>query len=73
MREVVPPDTPPPGTKPKQRTQAQRWRVFIDNLYSLASGASHDDAVTEDFTWSREDAVAIVGSAAGLLGRLARE
>lgn len=72
VRQLVPLDQPSPGTKAKGRTQAQRWRTFIDDLYSLASGASHDDPVTEDFTWSRDDAVMIVAAVAGLLVRLPR-
>lgn len=72
VRQLVPLDQPPPGTKAKGRTQAQRWRTLIDDLYSLASGASHDDPVTEDFTWSRDDAVMIVAAVAGLLVRLPR-
>ncbi|MCU1682920.1 MAG: hypothetical protein JWQ81_3659 [Amycolatopsis sp.] len=72
VREVVPADPSAQKTVAKVRTQAQRWRVLIDDLYSLASGANHDDAVTEDFTWSRDDAVMIVSTVAGLLGRLPR-
>jgi hypothetical protein len=68
VRQVVP--TEAQNTVARQRTQAQRWRVLIDDLYNLASGASHDDEVTKDFAWSRNDAIMIVGTAAGLLGRL---
>jgi len=72
VREVVPADSSAQKTVAKQRTQAQRWRVLIDDLYSLTSGANHDDEVTKDFVWSRDDAVMIVGTVAGLLGRLPR-
>jgi len=68
VREVVP--TEAQNAVARQRTQAQRWRVLIDDLYSLASGASHDDEVTKDFAWSRDDAIMIVGTVAGLLGML---
>lgn len=59
---------------PKQRDQAERWAVLIDDLYSLLSGAVHDDAgVTENFTWSRADAAALTAMVGGLLRRLADE
>lgn len=73
VRQVMPPERPMPSTKPQERTQAQRWWVLVDDLYSLASGASHDDLVTEDFSWSREDAVMIVATVAGLLRRSPRK
>jgi hypothetical protein len=68
----VPHDDAAHQVKPRERTQAQRWSVLVDDLYSLASGASHDDAVTEHFAWSRDDAVMIVSAVAGLLSRLPR-
>ncbi|MQA97275.1 MAG: hypothetical protein GEV11_22520 [Streptosporangiales bacterium] len=58
---------------PKQRTQEQRWSVLVDDLYSLASSTHHDDAVTENFAWRRDDALMIVGAVAGLLRRSARQ
>ncbi|MEV6831186.1 hypothetical protein [Amycolatopsis sp. NPDC051102] len=71
VKEVVPSDSSAPQKKAKERTQAQRWSVLVDSLYSLASGANHDDEVTADFVWSRDDAIMIVAAVAGLLGRLA--
>lgn len=72
VREVVPSDSLARDVKPRDRTQIQRWSVLIDDLYSLASGASHDDAVTQGFRWNRNDAVMLVSAVAGLLGRLPR-
>jgi hypothetical protein len=71
VRQVVPSDSSAAGTKSRERTQEQRWNILSDNLYSLASGANHDDEVTADFKWNRDDAVMIVAAVAGLLGRLA--
>jgi hypothetical protein len=73
VREAVPADSSASSTKPRERAQAQRWHVLIDDLYSLASGANHDDAVTADFVWTREDAIMILGAVAGLLGRLKKQ
>jgi hypothetical protein len=70
VRTRVPHDDVVYQVKPRQRTQAQRWSVLVDDLYSLASGANHDDPVTEGFAWSQDDAVMIVSAVAGLLGRL---
>jgi len=48
--------------------------VVIDDVFSLLSGAVHDDAgVTENFTWSRADAVALTAAVGGLLRRIADE
>ncbi|MDK3257004.1 hypothetical protein [Blastococcus capsensis] len=57
-------------TTPQTRTAAQRWSALFHDLYSLASAASHDDYVTADFSWSREDAQAILAATAGLLARV---
>ncbi|MGW9029013.1 hypothetical protein ACWGQ5_33760 [Streptomyces sp. NPDC055722] len=41
------------------------------SAYALFSGAPHDDSgTTENFDWTRADAVAAVATAAGLLARL---
>jgi hypothetical protein len=61
-------------TDPRQRDQPERWAVLIDAAFSLLSGAVHDDSgVTENFTWSRADAVALIATVGGLLRRLADE
>lgn len=57
-------------TPPQSRTEPQRWSALFHDLYSLASAASHDDNVTADFGWSREDAQAILAATAGLLARV---
>jgi hypothetical protein len=56
--------------KPRERDQHQRWSSIFHDLYSLASGAQHDDEVTKSFTWSRTDAQAILATVAGLLARV---
>jgi hypothetical protein len=63
-QEPVPRDLPR-----QQRNLPQRFAALRDELFSLASGASHDDPVTKDFQYTRADATAIVGTAAGLLAR----
>lgn len=70
VRQVMPSDPLAAGTKAMQRTQTQRWVMLVGDLHSLASGANHDDPVTEGFTWSRDDAVMIVAAVAGLLLQL---
>ena len=40
------------------------------DLYNLSSGALHDDEMTRDFTWSIEDAQAVLTMTAALLGRV---
>ena len=58
--------------RPKDRDQEQRWAMLIQSAFQLFSGAPHDDEGTsENFTWTRADAVAAVATSAGLLARLA--
>lgn len=57
---------------PRDRDLRERWAYLVEDIFSLLSGAAHDDqGTTEHFKWTRADAVALVGSTAGLLGRLA--
>ncbi|MCX4657439.1 hypothetical protein AB0N79_33800 [Streptomyces microflavus] len=57
--------------KAGERNQEERWAMLTQSAYALFSGAPHDDAgTTENFTWTRADAVAAVATAAGLLTRL---
>lgn len=59
---------------PRDRDLRERWAHLVEDIFSLLSGAAHDDqGTTEHFTWTRADAVALVGSTAGLLGRLAEQ
>lgn len=60
--------------KPRDRDLRERWAYLVEDVFSLLSGAAHDDqGTTEHFTWTRADAVALVASTAGLLGRLAEQ
>jgi predicted pyridoxine 5'-phosphate oxidase superfamily flavin-nucleotide-binding protein len=60
--------------KPRDRDLRERWAYLVEDIFSLLSGAAHDDqGTTEHFTWTRADAVALVASTAGLLGRLAEQ
>ncbi|MEV0611186.1 hypothetical protein AB0I61_33055 [Polymorphospora rubra] len=61
------------GRDLKNRTLEERWAFMIEDLYSTLSGALHDDEVTKEFEYSREDGVALVAATAGMLGRLAKE
>lgn len=54
----------------QDRTQTQRWSAIFHDLYSLASGANHDDGVTRDFVWARSDAQAVLAATAALLARV---
>ncbi|WP_055591559.1 hypothetical protein [Streptomyces hirsutus] len=57
--------------KAGERDQEQRWAMLTQSAYALFSGAPHDDSgTTENFTWTRADAIAAVATAAGLLARL---
>ncbi|MER5312259.1 hypothetical protein ABT034_31280 [Streptomyces sp. NPDC002773] len=57
--------------KVAERDQEERWAVLIQSAFALFSGAPHDDSgTTENFVWTRADAVAAVATAAGLLARL---
>lgn len=57
--------------KAAERDQEERWAVLIQSAFALFSGAPHDDSgTTENFAWTRADAVAAVATAAGLLARL---
>lgn len=60
--------------KPRDRDLRERWALLVEDIFSLLSGAAHDDQdTTEHFKWTRADAVALVGGTAGLLGRLAEQ
>jgi len=58
------------GVKPSDRTPDERWAVYFHATFSLTHPAHHDDEVTRVFTWSREDAQAILASVAALLARV---
>ncbi|WP_146175050.1 hypothetical protein [Umezawaea tangerina] len=56
---------------PRDRDQRERWAFLAEDLFSLLSGAAHDDpGTTEHFVWSRKDVLALVAATAGLLNRL---
>nr|WP_147252762.1 hypothetical protein [Micromonospora provocatoris] len=58
---------------PRKRTLDERWAFQVEDLFSLLSGAAHDDDVTKEFAYTRADGVALVASTAGVLGRLAAD
>lgn len=68
--------SPPVGAEAVQRkparnrTQEERWSALFYDLYSLTSGASHDDDLTSTFAWTRADAQAALAAIAGLLARV---
>lgn len=58
----------------RQHTKEERWALYVESTFSLLSGAVHDDeGTTENFTWTRAEADALIVSAAGMLGRLAED
>ncbi|WP_306209550.1 hypothetical protein [Actinoplanes sp. RD1] len=56
-------------TDAHQRLLDERFAMMVEDLFSLLSGAAHDDPVTQDFTYSREDAVTLIASTAGIVKR----
>jgi hypothetical protein len=52
---------------PQARSQDQRWRAIYKAAFDQASGATHEDEVTKDFTYNRREAEALIGIAAALL------
>lgn len=66
---VLPSATSLTVTAASQRTQDQRWAAIYHDLKSMTSAATHDDTVTNGFTWNRSDAEAILAATAGLLNR----
>lgn len=71
LRELQPATAQPPSSdiKRRDRNQEERWAALADDVYSLASGANHDQGVTADFRWSQSDAQAVLATTAGLLAR----
>ncbi|WDZ84038.1 hypothetical protein [Micromonospora cathayae] len=59
--------------RPAQRDLRARWAVMVEDLFSTLSGALHNDGVTKDFSYSREDGATLIAATAGMLGRLAKE
>lgn len=61
------------GSKARRdRDQRERWAFLVEDVFSLLSGAAHDDpGTTEHFVWTREDVLALVTTTAGLLNRRA--
>jgi hypothetical protein len=58
----------------RQHTKQERWAVYVESIFSLLSGAVHDDhGTTENFVWTRAEADALIVSVAGMLGRLAED
>jgi hypothetical protein len=55
----------------RDRDLDERFAVLVESMFSLVSGAAHDDAVTATFRYTREDAVALIAATAGLVKRLA--
>lgn len=74
LKELTPPDSVNQlkATAPPSRTQAQCWSALFHDLYSLTSGANHDNAVTRRFARSRSDAQAALAMTAALLARVTR-
>lgn len=58
---------------PRQRTLSERWACMVEDLFSTMSGASHNDAVTRDFEYTREDGQMLITATAGMLKRLSAD
>ena len=69
LRLLIPPTPSATSVKPRDRTQAQRWAALNEDLYSLLSGAHHDDSLTRVFSWTRADAEAVLGIVSSLAMR----
>lgn len=63
------------ATKKSPRTRAlpERWAIMVEDLYSTMSGAAHNDEVTKEFTYTREDGAMLLTATAGMLKRLAAD
>ncbi|MFF0176073.1 hypothetical protein [Micromonospora profundi] len=58
---------------PRQRSLSERWACMVEDLFSTMSGASHNDTVTRDFEYTREDGAMLITATAGMLKRLAAD
>lgn len=56
-------------TDPKQRLLDERFAMFVEETFNLLSGAAHDDSITKDFVYSREGALTLIATTAGLVKR----
>ena len=65
IRKMTPSDKQIPASI-KDRDISQRFSAVTQALFNLGSAASHTDEAILNYTPSREDAVALVGSAAAL-------
>jgi len=54
-------------TKPQNRAEDVRWAALFYAVKGLADAASHNDAITSEFRWSRASADAVVASTGALL------
>jgi hypothetical protein len=70
VKRTVPHDPKVFSVTSRRRTLDQRRDVLTEALFSIASGPNHDDEVTKDFIYGRDDAVMVIAAIAGLLGRL---
>lgn len=57
----------PLNKDPRQRGQDERWAAIRTAVEDQASGSVHADAVTSAFTYSRDEAKALIAIAAALL------
>ncbi|MET8361261.1 hypothetical protein [Micromonospora sp. NPDC005171] len=58
---------------PRQRSLAERWACMVEDLFSTMSGASHNDDMTKEFEYTREDGAMLITATAGMLKRLAAD
>jgi hypothetical protein len=56
-------------TDPHQRLLDERFALMVEDVFSVLSGCAHDDPVTKDFEYTREDALALIAVTAGLVKR----
>ncbi|WP_024285912.1 hypothetical protein [Cellulomonas sp. KRMCY2] len=54
-------------TKPRNRAEDERWAALYYAVKGLADAASHNDAITSEFRWSRAGADAVIASTGALL------
>jgi hypothetical protein len=59
---------------PHSRTKEERWALLVEDAFGLLSGAAHDDpGTTDQFEWSRPEAITLNALVAGLLTQLASD
>jgi hypothetical protein len=69
LAEIGPPGKDPRSIDPRDRTLPERWAALWWAVKGLANPAPHADELAAQMTWTRDEAVLVLGAIAGLLQR----